>query len=101
EALQLVLREVHAAERRVLLHVTHDVDQLQRDPERVRALDVVAAVDGDARDSDGAGDLLAVPAQLVEGRVPLLREILEAAVDERAQRVARDAKALARVRERN
>ena len=66
EARELVLRQVDTAELGVLLDVAHDVDQLQCDPERVRALDVVAAVDGDARDADRARHLLAVAAQLVK-----------------------------------
>ena len=62
-------------------------------PSVIGALDVVRAVDGDARDADRARDLLAVAAQLVEARVPRLLEILQAAVDERCERVARDAEA--------
>ena len=41
---QLVLRDVDAAELPVLVDVAHDVDQLQRDPERLRPLRLVGAV---------------------------------------------------------
>src|SRR5438874_2744165 len=101
EPLQLVLREIDAAERVVLGHVAHDVDQLERDPERACPLAVARAVHRDAGDADRARDLLAVAAQLVEGRIPRLLEILQAAVDERSQRLARNPEALARVGERD
>ena len=63
---ELVLREIDAAERSVLVDVADDVDQLERDPQASRMLGVVGAVDGHAREPDGAGDLLAVAAQLGE-----------------------------------
>ena len=54
---ELVLREVDPAELPVLADVAHDVDQLQRDPERLRALRLVGAVHADAGDADRAGDV--------------------------------------------
>ena len=61
----------------------------------------VGPVHGDAGDADGAGDLLAVAAQVREVRVARLLGVLEAAVHERGERVARDAVARARVGERD
>ena len=101
ETRQLVLREIDAAELPVLVDVADDVDELERDAERLRVRRVVGAVDRQAREADRAGDLLAVAAQLGEVGVRLLLEILEAAVDERRERLARDAEALARVGERD
>src|SRR5207244_8156292 len=46
-------------------------------------------------------DLLAVPAQVVEAPVARLLEILQAAVDERRERIAWDAVARARVVQRD
>ena len=101
ETRQLVLREIDAAELPVLVDVADDVDELERDSERLRMRRVVGAVHRQAREADRAGDLLAVAAQLGEVGVRLLLEILEAAVDERRERLARDAEALARVGERD
>src|SRR5207302_6018170 len=53
EGSQLVLRQVHATEAPVLGDVAEDVDQLQRDAERLGALLVLAAVDRQARATDG------------------------------------------------
>src|SRR5437762_5394432 len=80
EPVQLVLRGVDATERVVLGDVAHDVDQLERYPERACPLDVTRAVHRDARDADRARNLLAVAAQLIEGRIPRLLEILQATV---------------------
>jgi len=44
EARQLVLREIHPAELPVLANVAHDVDQLERDAERLSALRLVGAL---------------------------------------------------------
>ena len=62
EGSELVLRQVDAAEHPVLPHVTNDVDQLQRNSERLGSLHVVGAVHGDAGDPDRARDLRAVAA---------------------------------------
>src|SRR5436309_10410916 len=75
ERSELVLRQVDAAELPVFAHVANDVDQLQRDPERLGSLDVVGAVDGDARDPNRPRDVRAVAAQLLEVRVPRLVEV--------------------------
>src|SRR5581483_4085487 len=77
---ELVLREVDAAELPVLAHVAHHVDQLQGDAERLGGLRLVGPVDADAGDADGAGDVRAVVAQLVEGLVALSVEVDQAAV---------------------
>ena len=87
---QLVLRQVDAAELPVLAHVSHDVDQLQRHAERRRPLDVVRAVDRDARDPDRAGDAAAVAVELGEVGVAVLLGVLQAAVDEVVERAGRD-----------
>ena len=58
---ELVLREIDPAELPVLADVAHDVDQLQRDPERLGALRLVGAVDADAGDPDGARDVAQYP----------------------------------------
>ena len=60
-------------------------------------LAVVRAVDADARDPDRAGDLAAVPVQLLEVVVARLLGVLQAAVDERVERLGRDRVAAARV----
>src|SRR6185312_6079161 len=80
EALELVLRQIDAAECTIFVDVAHDVDQLERDPERHRTFDIVRAVDGDTRDADCTSDLLAIAAQVIEGRVPRLLEILQSTV---------------------
>ncbi len=87
EGRQLVLRQVDAAESPVLAYVPHDVDELQRDAERLRALDVLGAVHRDARDTDGAGDLFAIAAEIRKVGVARLLGVLQAAVHERRERV--------------
>ncbi len=101
ERSELVLGEVDATELPVFADVTNDVDQLQSDPERLGPLDVVGAVDSDARNPDGAGDLRAVTAQLVEVRVARLVEILQAAVHECVQGTVGNGKTAARIGEGN
>src|SRR6059058_1797923 len=98
---ELVLWEVDAAELPILADVADYVDQLERDAERHRMLCVVRAVHGNAGEPDGACDLLAVAAQLGEVGVGRLLGVLQAAVDERLERLARDAEALARVAQRH
>ena len=98
---ELVLRQVDAAELPVLAHVAHDVDQLQRHPERLRPLDVVGAVDRDAGHADSAGDAPAVAVELGEVRVAVLLGVLQPAVHEVVQRVRRDLVARAGVGERD
>ena len=63
---ELVLRKVDASELPVLADVAHDVDQLERDPERLRLLRLVGAVHADAGDPDRSGDMRAVVAERVE-----------------------------------
>src|SRR5207248_3205477 len=82
---QFVLRQVHAAELDVLADVAHDVDQLERDPERLGPLRLVGAVDGRAGDAHGPGDLAAVAGELVEVGIARPGQVLEAAVDEVVQ----------------
>ena len=82
---ELVLRQVDAAELPVLLHVAHHVDQLQRDPERLRDLRLVRAVHADASHADRAGDVRAVVAQVVERVVALALHVHQPAVDEVVQ----------------
>src|SRR6266516_2197782 len=98
---ELVLRQVDAAELPVLAHVANDVDQLQRDAERLGALRVLRAVDGDAGDADGAGDVLAVAMQLLEVVVAVALRVHQAAVDEIVQGSGRNRKLGARVRKRD
>ena len=100
ETRQLVLREIDAAELPVLVDVADDVDELERDPERL-AWPVVRSHKPAGMPTDRAGDLLAVTAQLGEVGVRLLLEILEAALDERRERLARDSETLACVGERH
>src|SRR5204863_8926963 len=78
---QLVLREVHAAEPPVLGDVAEDVDELERDPERLGAGCILTAVDGEARAAHGARDEPAVAAQVVVARVARLLQVPQAAVD--------------------
>ena len=86
EALELVLREVDAPEAPVLGDVAHDVDLLEREPERLgarRGGDRVARlVDGGAREPDGARDAAAVLAELLPAGVPRLLRVHEPARDE-------------------
>ena len=91
---QLVLRQIHPAELPVLANVAHDVDQLERDAERLRALRLVGTVDPDARDADRPGDMGAVARELVEGAVALAVEIHQPAVDQVVQRLRGDREAL-------
>src|SRR5581483_3579012 len=98
---ELVLREVDAAELPVLGDVAHDVDQLERDPERLRALRLVGAVDGHAGDADGAGDAAAVLDEPVEVVVAAPVEVHQPAVDQVVERLRRDREASPRVRERD
>ena len=105
EPAQLVLREIHAPERPVLGDVSHDVDLLQREAERLRAgprrLPARRLVHGRARDSDGPCDPPAVLAQLVPGRVAVLVAVHERTVDEVDERLGRNGIAAHRVRERD
>ena len=98
---QLVLRQVDTAERPVLGNVADDVDELKCDAERLGALPLGSAVHRDARDADGPGDAPAVAAEILERRVPRLLGVLDAAVDEVVERLARDRIPAARVGERD
>ena len=98
---ELVLREVDASELPVLADVAHHVDQLERDPERLRLLRPVGAVHADAGDPDRSGDVRAVVAQRVEAVVALPLEVDQPAVDEIVERLRRDREAPPRVGERD
>src|SRR5262245_52403031 len=87
---ELLLRYVDAPEVPVLADVTHDVDQLERDAERLGPLWLVGAVDRDACDTDGAGDAPAVAQQVGEAAVAPLLRVLMAAVDEIVERPRRN-----------
>ena len=101
EGAQLVLRQVHAPQLPVLRHVPHDVDQLERDAELLRALRLVGPVDRDAGDADRTRDAAAVAGEFVEVGVALLVEVLQTAVDQVVERPVRDRETLARVGERD
>src|SRR5207244_828271 len=98
---ELVLGQIHPPELPVLADVADDVDQLERDPERLGPSYVVRSVHRDTRDADGAGDLRAVVPQLFEVRVTRLLQVLEAAGDEGMQRAAGNREALTSIRQRD
>src|SRR3989440_3960231 len=94
---ELVLGKVDAAETPILGNVANDVDQLQGDAQRLGALGLVGSIDRNARAPDRAGYARAVTAQLVEIRVARLFGVLNAAVDQRRERLPRDRESLPRV----
>src|SRR5207247_1841150 len=101
ETSELVLRQVDAAEGPVLGDIANDVDQLQGDAERLGPLRLVGSVNRDAGAPDRAGDAHAVSAQLVEIDIARLLRVLDAAVDQRQERVCRDRESLPGVGERD
>ena len=94
EALELVLRKVHAAEAPVLGHVAHDVDRLEREAHRLRARDgsseVAGPVHGRAGEPDRAGDAATVLVQLLPRCVARPLDVHEPAGNEVEERALRD-----------
>src|SRR5947208_8400 len=83
--------------RRAIGDVANDVDQLQGDAQRLGALGLVGSIDRNARAPDRPGDARAVTAQLVEIRVARLFGVLDAAVDQRRERLPRNRESFPRV----